>query len=355
MSFFQTYVHRKYLSRIFILLFAFCKGQVNGQTGTSSLVVPQTYRFISPSYVNAYDSKIPTVLTIRPGDTVHTETIDAGGFDKNGDRKGKRGNPLTGPFYVDGAKAGDVLAVEIIRLRLNRASATTLNAFIPDILPSPEDMRQWKNAKLTTWMLDTARMLAIPPDSFPHLSKFRVPLSPFLGSIGVAPPGRKSVASGGFGEWGGNMDYKRITEGAILYLPIYHEGAILFMGDGHALQGDGELNGDALETSLDVSFTVRVVEPGEQRFPYPRIEDANSIMAFGQAENLEQATKEAIRHLMLWLQHDYDLSVVEATQVIGSAVSFQIPKLVPKIAEVVAILPKSLLRQIDNGKLSASK
>ncbi|MGB4770730.1 MAG: acetamidase/formamidase family protein [Chitinophagaceae bacterium] len=347
--------YKKYLSGTVILLFAFCSGQVIGQNGSSNLAGPQTYRFISPSYVNAYDSRIPTVLTIRPGDTVHTETIDAGGFDKNGERKGKRGNPLTGPFYVDGAKAGDVLAIEIIHLRLNRASATTLNAFIPDILPSPQDMRLWKNAKRTTWLLDTVKMMASPPDSFPHLAKFKVPLSPFLGSIGVAPPGTKSVHSGGFGEWGGNMDYKRITEGATLYLPIYHDGAILFMGDGHALQGDGELNGDALETSLNLSFTVSLVRPGAQKFPYPRIEDANSIMAFGQSKNLEQATKEAIRHLMHWLQHDYDLSVEEVTQVIGSAVTFQIPKLVPKIAEVVAIMPKNLLQQIGKGKMSEAK
>jgi amidase len=349
------YIGQINLSIISLVLFICNIGAVKGQTGTSEFRSAKSIHFISPSYVNAYDSRIPTVLTIRPGDTIYTETIDAGGFDKNGERKGKRGNPLTGPFYVEGAKAGDVLAVEIIHLRLNRASATTLNAFIPDILPSPEDMRQWKNAKRTTWILDTVGMLASPPDSFPHLGKFRVPLSPFLGSIGVAPPGKKSIHSGGFGEWGGNMDYKRITEGATLYLPIYHDGAILFMGDGHALQGDGELNGDALETSLNLSFTVSLVKPGAQKFPYPRIEDANSIMAFGQSKNLEQATKEAIRHLMHWLQHDYDLSVEEATQVIGSAVTFQIPKLVPKIAEVVAIMPKNLLQQMSKGKMSEAK
>ena len=343
------------ISKLLILFFVFCQGEVSGQTGQSVSRSAQSIHFISPSYVNAYDSGIPTILTIRPGDTIHTETIDAGGFDKNGERKGKRGNPLTGPFYVEGAKAGDVLVVEIVRLRLDRGDATTLNAFIPDILPSPEDMRRWKNAKRTIWKLDTVKMVASPPDSFPHLGKFKVPLAPFLGSIGVAPPGKKSVHSGGFGEWGGNMDYKRITEGATLYLPVYHDGAILFMGDGHALQGDGELNGDALETSLNLSFIVRIVKPGVQKFPYPRIEDANSIMAFGQSKNLEQATKESIRHLMHWLQYDYDLTVDEATQVIGSAVTFQIPKLVPKIAAVVAILPKNLLLQIPKARADALK
>lgn len=346
---------RKNLSKFLFLFFLFCQGEVSGQTDQSKSRTAQSIHFISPSYVNAYDSRIPTVLTIRPGDTIHTETIDAGGFDKNGEQKGKRGNPLTGPFYVESAKAGDVLAVKIIHLRLDRGDATTLNAFIPDILPTPDDMRGWKNAKRTTWILDTVKMMASPPDSFPHLGKFRVPLSPFLGSIGVAPPMKKSVHAGGFGEWGGNLDYKRITEGATLYLPIYHDGAILFMGDGHALQGDGELNGDALETSLSLSFTVSIVNPGAQKFPYPRIEDASSIMAFGQSKNLEQATKEAIRHLMHWLQHDYDLTVVEATQVIGTAVSFQIPKLVPKIAEVVAILPKNLLQQITKARKEESK
>ena len=163
----------------------------------------------------------------------------------------------------------------------------------------------WKNAKLVKWNLDTINNIAIPAKKYENLSSLKIPLHPFLGSIGVAPPGTNNISSGGFGSWGGNLDFSAITKSSTLYLPVFHEGALLYLGDGHAAQGDGELNGDALETSLSFAFTVKIIKNEGSQLKYPRVEDMNYIMAFGQAKNLDQALKEATLNLISWLQKDY--------------------------------------------------
>src|SRR6202043_1941973 len=112
-----------------------------------------------------------------------------------------------------------------------------------------------------------------------HLKNFRVPLRPMLGCVAVAPPNRQTFQAGWLGSWGGNMDYNGLREGVTVYLPVYQEGALLFVGDGHALEGDGELNGDALETSMDVEFTVVLIRGKSTQGP--RMENEEYLMASG--------------------------------------------------------------------------
>ncbi|HNP24750.1 MAG TPA: acetamidase/formamidase family protein [Panacibacter sp.] len=301
----------------------------------------------SPSkFYNAYDAKTTPVLTIRPGDTVSTESLDALGFDKDSIKRGERGNPLTGPFFIEGAAVGDIIAVTITKLSLNRSYATTLNTFIPKLLPKHTARQMWRDAKLVKWRLDLVNQTASPEKAYEHLSTLKVPLHPFLGSIGVAPAGSDVISSGGFGKWGGNMDYNAITASSTLYLPVFQNGALLFFGDGHALQGDGELNGDALETSMNFTFTVKVIKSEGNPLAYPRVEDLHYIMAFGQEKNLDLALKEATLNLLSWVQKDYQLSLEEASQLIGSSVSYQIPKVVPRKAAVVAKIPKDILANL---------
>ena len=300
------------------------------------------YIHFSPSkFYNAYDAKTSPALYIRPGDTVNTESLDALGFDKDSVKKGERGNPLTGPFFIEGASVGDVLAVTIVELSLNRNFATTLNAFIPKILARPLAKQLWRNAKLVKWDLDLTTNTATPAKKYEHLSLLKVPLHPFLGSVGVAPPGTNGISSGGFGSWGGNLDFSAITESATLYLPVFHDGALLYIGDGNAVQGDGELNGDALETSMNFTFTVQVIK--NKQLKYPRVVDLNHIMAFGQAKNLDLALKRATLNLLNWLQMDYQLSIEEASQLIGPAVEFRIPKIASTVVEVVAMIQKNVI------------
>jgi len=331
----------------FLLLFILPFSFISSQTRSSSNSSPQYIHFSPTKFYNAYDPSTIPVLRIQPGDTVSTESIDAGGFDKDSVRTGKRGNPLTGPFYIEGAAAGDVVAISIVELSLNRNFATTLNAFIPKILPKSQAMQMWKSAKLVKWNLDLTSNTATPAKEYEHLSSLRIPLHPFLGSIGVAPPGTKGISSGAFGPWGGNLDFSAITANSTLYLPVFQEGALLYFGDGHAVQGDGKLNGDALETSMQFAFTVRLIKNEGSQLKYPRVEDLHHIMAFGQAKNLDLALQEAILNLLSLLQKEYQVSIEEASQVIGPAVEFRIPKIGSKVVEVVALLPKSIISGLN--------
>ena len=325
---------------LLILNYNFVYSQIKPRSDTSS----QYILFYPSKFYNAYDPKTLPVLSIQSGDTVTTESLDALGFDKDSIKKGERGNPLTGPFYIEGASAGNIVAISIIKLSLNRNFATTLNAFIPKILPKPQAKQMWRNAKLVKWNLDLTTNTATPAKEYEHLSSLKIPLHPFLGSIGVAPPGANGISSGGFGPWGGNLDFSAITEGSTLYLPVFHDGALLYLGDGHAVQGDGELNGDALETSMNFTFTVRVIKNEGNQLKYPRVEDLRHIMAFGQGKNLDQALKEATLNLISWLQKDYQLSIEEASQLIGPAVEFRIPKIASTVVEVVAMIQKNIIK-----------
>jgi len=320
----------------------------SSQVKTSYDTLPHLIHFSPTKFYNAYNAKTLPVLNVYAGDTVNTESLDAGGFDKDSIKKGERGNPLTGPFFIEGASAGDILAITITKLSFNRNYATTLNAFIPKILPKPQGKQMWRNAKLVKWNLDTINNIATPAKNYENLSSLKIPLHPFLGSVGVSPPGTNNISSGGFGSWGGNLDFIAITKSATLYLPVFHEGAFLYIGDGHAAQGDGELNGDALETSLSFAFTVKIIKNEGNQLKYPRVEDMNYIMAFGQAKNLDQALKEATLNLISWLQKDYNLSIEEASQIVGPAVEYRIPKIASNTVEVVAMIKKSIIKELRN-------
>ena len=176
--------------------------------------------------------------------------------DHKGVRRSLGGNPETGPFYVDGAMPGDTLVVKFSRIRLNRDSAGSGDRIVAGAV----DPWYFREAKFddkfdSNWKLDReggTATLAKPTD---RLKNFKVALRPMLGCVGVAPPQKQALhGRAGWGSWGGNMDYNGLREGVTVYLPVFQEGAILFVGDGHAVQGDGELNGDALETSMDVEF-----------------------------------------------------------------------------------------------------
>ncbi|WP_207515180.1 acetamidase/formamidase family protein [Longitalea luteola] len=329
-------------SNLILLLILNCN-ILSSQIKTSSHPPSQYIHFSPSKFYNSYDAKTLPVLKIRDGDTINTESLDALGFDKNSIKKGERGNPLTGPFFIEQASPGDIVAVTIVNLSLNRNYATTLNAFIPKILPKADAKRLWRNAKLVKWNLDLINNTASPAKEYERLSALKVPLHPFLGSIGVAPPGASSISSGGFGSWGGNLDFSAITALSTLYLPVFHEGALLYVGDGHAVQGDGELNGDALENSMNFTFTVRVIKNEGSQLKYPRVEDLRHIMAFGQAKNLDLALKEATLNLLSWLQKDYQLSIEEASQLIGPVVEYRIPKIASTEVEVVAMIQKKVI------------
>src|SRR5262249_10904396 len=221
---------------------------------------PREHVFEPKEFHRVFSGAIPPVLHIYPGDTVKTWSVDAGGVDAKGVRRSLGGNPLTGPFYVEGTLPGDTLVVKLTRIRLNRDTAISsggvvLSAVTPDYAVDKKPVENYDS----NWVLDHAKGVARLAKPTEALKDYTVPLRPFLGCVGVAPPGRMVFRSGYPGRFGGNMDYNRLREGVTLYLPVSQPGALLFLGDGHAAQGDGELTGNALKTSMDLEFVVEGV------------------------------------------------------------------------------------------------
>ena len=304
------------------------------------------HEFTPTEYYNEFSGRIAPVLRIKPGDTVHTTTVDAGGVDAAGAHRAAGGNPLTGPFYVEGAWPGDTLVVKLDRVRLSRDSAGTYaNSVVLSALDPyyARDQKQVANFE-STWKLDRERGVAVLTKPTDRLKNFQLKLAPMLGCIGVAPPGAQAFSSGRLGNYGGNMDYNQLREGVTLYLPVYQPGALLFVGDGHAAEGDGELTGNALETSMEVELTVDVQEgPGLDR---PRAENDEFVMVLGIGNSLEDALREATTGMSTWLATTYQLNPAEIAMVLGSSMRYDIAEVVDPQVHVVARIPKSLPRQI---------
>jgi len=197
----------------------------------------------------------------------------------------------------------------------------------------------------STWTLDRQAGFARLTKPTDKLKDYRVPLKPMLGCVGVAPPQAQSFRSGYLGSYGGNMDYNQLVEGTTVYLPVYHPGALLFVGDGHAAQGDGELTGDALETSMEWTFTVDVIR--NRSVSNPRLENADYLMASGISNSLPEALQSATTNLSTWLQEEYKLNPGEIAVVFGTGIRYEIAELVDPQIHVVAKIAKSLLAPIS--------
>ena len=305
---------------------------------------PQTHQFTPTIFYNYFNSSAPPVLTIFPRDTVESWSVDAGGTDAQGKRRSPGGNPLTGPFYVEGALPGDTLSVHFTRIRLTRDSAgsgqrVSPNALEPRYLAQQKDVQNFDS----TWTLDRQGGQARLTKPSEKLKDYRVPMKPMLGCVGVAPPQQQSLRSGYLGTFGGNMDYNGLVEGTTVYLPVYQPGALLYVGDGHAAQGDGELTGDALETSTEWTFTVDVIH---HSIAQPRFENAEYWMASGIANSLPEALQAATTNLSRWLEEEYKLNPAEIGIVLGTGLRYEVAELVDPEIHVVAKIAKSLLAPI---------
>src|SRR5262249_29488050 len=216
------------------------------------------HEFAPTAFYREFSASPQPVLHIWSGDTVQTTTVDAGGSDLGGTRRSLGGNPQTGPFYIENAWPGHTLVLHFTRIRLNPDHAISDDAIVDRAIDSSMAVKLKDAGNDVRWHLDRERMVATSERPGDHLKNFTVPLRPMLGCVATAP-GRGSVVTGDSGGFGGNMDFNEIVEGVTVYLPVNQPGALLFVGDGHATQGDGELNGNALETSMDVEFTVSLI------------------------------------------------------------------------------------------------
>jgi amidase len=294
------------------------------------LAIAETRTIVATRFYNSYDHRHEALARIRPGDTIVTKTLDAGGYDEHTKKLGERPNPLTGPFFVEGAEPGDAIAVTFTRMRLNRNFGFTayrlgLYAINPEqveglypntrphgaVLPDRENILRWE--------LDLARNTAKLKDPVSKVHPMQFAARPMLGCVGVAGPGVFGPTSGISGNYGGNMDYNRVNEGATVVLPVFHPGALLFIGDGHALQADGEPTGTGIETSLDVTFTVALRKAAHVN--NPRVETPEHIIAVGSqpefVSSLDRSLRVATSEMVDWLVRDYKMEPWAAHMLIG--------------------------------------
>jgi acetamidase/formamidase len=297
------------------------------------------HQFIPTHYHTAIGSH-PPVLEIEDGDTVETTTVDAGGHDFTGERVTPGGNPQTGPFYVRGAEPGDTLAVQLDYLYPNRDwgyTATTVAANVVD----PWYVRELPDGGRADWRIDRERGTATLVKPETRLGELTLPLDPMLGCFGVAPPRGQAISTATSAEHGGNMDYRGFRSGVTVYFPVFVPGALLHVGDGHAVQGDGEIVGTGIEISFDVRFTVRVLK--DKRIRWPRGENDEYIFTVGNARPLDQCVQHATTEMLRWLQEDYGLDPLGASLLLGQCVRYDLGNMFDPAYTMVCKVHKSLL------------
>ena len=289
-----------------------------------------------------FAADIPPVLRIKSGQTVKIDTVSHGGVNTGVDPvtffgragiapdqvlkdavdiyqkvtrpKGASAHILTGPIYIEEAAPGDMLEIRILALEprvpygVNSSNRGT--GVLPDLLtgPTPKVIK-----------FDVARNVAL------FSNDIEVPLQPFMGIMAVAPT-RESwmISSRPPWRWGGNMDFNKLTVGATLFLPVFHDGAQFFTGDSHAAQGDGEVNGTAIEASLTGTFQFVVHKGAGKSMRWPRAEDAAHYYAMGMDLDLDVAMRHATRETVEFLMENFGLSVADAYSLASVAVDFRV-------------------------------
>jgi len=242
---------------------------------------------------------------------------------------------LTGPIHVEGAQPGDMLEVRVldvaIRVPYGVNATGPGSGVVPDLLTKAEQ-------KIIH--LDLKRNVAL------FARDVEVPLAPFMGIVAVAPPPRlKRVSTKPPGAFGGNIDFKHLIAGSTLYLPVFNDGALFYTGDGHACQGDGEVDGTAIEISLTPTLQLIVHKGAGKSMNWPRAEDAANCYSMGMGPTLDEALKNAIREAVDFLKGRAGLSTAEAYALCSLAVDFRIGEAVNNVQLVYGVIPKRLFRQ----------
>lgn len=285
------------------------------------------------------------VMRIKPGAVLISNTNFGAYYEEGGGAFPGE----VGPFYVEGATPNDMLVVKIIRVRPNHTLAgsqlySDFGGLATDsrlrLLNDPIPPRRYE------WRLDIQRMTGTTtlPDS--KMRQITIDLRPMLGRVAVAPRGAEAFGGLWPGDFGGNMDAPEVREGTTVYLPIFHEGAYFYFGDGHARQGEGEVNGTGLETSMDVTLEIDVIKG--KTIEWPRLEDAEYIMVAGSARPLIDAFRLAHVELVEWLVTEYGFGRWDAYLLLGQLAESTIANIVDPIYTVVAKFPKRYLPPPSN-------
>lgn len=266
-------------------------------------------------------AKLPAALRVADGDTVITQTIDANGADKHGVVRAHGGNPMNGPIHVEGAAPGDVLQVDILRMTPIRAHGWTRGALAANVV-DPERARQLPPRDRIDWVIDAEANTVRLAEAVPGLEQLVLPIEPMLGCFGVAPGGGQAISTATSAENGGNMDYRGFGPGARIWFPVFEPGALFFLGDCHAIQGDGEIVGTGVETAMEVEIRLSVLKNRKQA--WPRGETETAIYTVGNARPLEQALQHATTEMFDWLMDEYGLTAVAASHLLGQVVRYEV-------------------------------
>jgi amidase len=280
------------------------------------------------------------VLRVKP----RTVLVSRTNFGAYYTREGGAFPGEVGPIYVEGATTNDVLVVKIRKVRPNHGlAASRLYSDFGGL--SHDKWTRSLNDPITprryVWQLDTVRNTATTtlPDS--RMKQVEIDLKPMLGRVAVAPRGEEAFGGIWPGDFGGNMDAPEVREGTTVYLPIFHDGAYLYFGDGHARQGEGEVAGTGLETSMDVILEIDVIKG--KTIAWPRLEDSTHIMVVGAARPLMDAFRLAHVELIDWLVKDYGFGKLDAYALLGQVSESTVANVVDPLYTVVAKFPKRFL------------
>lgn len=278
------------------------------------------FHFQPTRYHNVIGTADPA-LRIAAGDTVVAVTVDARGMDGHGKMVAKGPNPMTGPFHVAGAAPGDTLKVEILAMTPNRPHGWTFAPLAANVV-EPRTVAAMPAPQKCQWDIDVAAGTARLTDPPHALRDWVLPLSPMIGCFGVAPALGEAISTATSGPNGGNMDYRLFGPGTTAYFPVSVDGALFYLGDGHAAQGDGEIVGTGIETSFDIEFRVNVLKA--KTIGWPRGETADDIFTVGNARPLDQALQHATTEMLAWLKADYGLDAMAASHLLGMVVRYDV-------------------------------
>ena len=306
-------------------------------------------------------ANLPPALTIRSGQSVRIETLSHQGllterdpvsffgaygippeqvlpdaveiYSKMRRPKGASVHVLTGPVYIEGAEPGDMLEVRVLEIKFRVPYGVNNTGpgrgVLPELLKGP-------TAKLIR--LDLDRNVAI------FSQDIEIPVNPFMGIMAVAPSRSLGmISSTPPGAWGGNMDVKELCRGATLYLPVFNQGAQFFSGDGHAVQGDGEVDGGAVEISLAPTF--QFILHKEKDFKSPMAETPDHFITMGMSVDLNEATRIAVAEAVNFLQSEKGLSAADAYALASVSVDLAIAEAVDVVNLVSAKIPKRIFKR----------
>ncbi|MCO6043406.1 acetamidase/formamidase family protein [Aeoliella sp. ICT_H6.2] len=306
----------------------------------------RTIRQPDHAYVYTLSAVHPPVASVACNESVRIQTIDAfeGRLRSESDLYSEkcpgppRANPQTGPIYIPGAEPGDTLVVTIEDIEPTEGYAVT--ALIPEFGGLTGTTQ---TATLDEPLPESTRLLPIEDGTLRFNESTTIPLQPFLGTLGTAPD-LEAISSLVPGYWGGNMDCVETCPGSSVWLPVLNEGALFFVGDAHACQGDGELTGVAAEMSACVTLSFALKK--NYCIHWPRIETDDYLMAVGSARPLEDAARIAWKELIGWLVADYHFDALEAYQLLGLVGEMRLGNMVDPNYSMVAKLNKRWLPSV---------